>query len=134
MRHAKTWVLAALLAAGCANAPASPCDERCAGTARCIAGNEACGAEGFSGGGAFAADCVRLCEAAGTGLDASQEADALACLDCLRAGTDFASCNGETALDTVCHDVCRTDGAAAFRNTFGPAIFDAQPGIECLRR
>lgn len=114
--------------------PATPCEELCDGTARCIDGNAACEAEGLAGDGDFVADCVRLCEAAGTGLTASEEAEALTCLDCLRAGTDFDSCNGETALDTVCRDQCRTDGAIVVRNSFGPALFDERPAIDCLRR
>ena len=133
MRSISHGLFALSLLVGCTN-PASPCDEVCDGTIRCIDGNAACSADGFSGDATFRADCVRLCEAAGSGLTTAQETDALDCLECLRVRTDFAACNGETALDTVCRDVCRTDGAAAFRNVYGPAIFDAHPGIECLRR
>ena len=112
--------------------PADPCTEGCDGIARCMAGNATCVANGVDGSGSFMQTCTSLCEAAGAGLDAEQEAQVLECLDCLR-GQSFSACNGEILLDETCMTTCRSDGAGAFRNQFGPAIFDATPGIECLR-
>ncbi|MGE0792379.1 MAG: hypothetical protein AB7S26_42285 [Sandaracinaceae bacterium] len=129
MRARHFSVLLLWIAAGCSS---DPCTELCDGIARCREGNAACVAAGATDRDPFMDTCVTQCQASADMLDANEQAESLECLDCLRAQTDFGMCTGETLLDDTCAATCRNDGASAFRNDFGPAVFnDLQ--LSCLR-
>ena len=121
-------ILAVLVICGCGSN--DPCTELCDGIARCREGNATCVSEGMTARDPFMMTCVAQCESSALLLDASQEVQAQECLDCLRAETNFGLCDGEMLLDDTCAATCRSDGAGAFRDDFGPAIFSE---FSCLR-
>jgi hypothetical protein len=121
--------IALVITTGCGQS-GDPCDQLCDGIVRCRMGNAQCVAEGMTAREPFMTDCVAVCGDLEMGLTETEREEALECLDCLRAETNFAECNGEMLVDDTCASTCRSDGAARFRNNFYPMLWD---DYGCLR-